>query len=162
MQDVRRQLYGEDDDIKFFKWIQGQLKDTEKRLEEGRAVLFHLESQLMNVACDDPGAAIGVQLALPILQVSCACVDTLLRWESDANLLGEVHLTWTCAPSTLGSVQWMPPRDMCCGRRHCGALVHHEGTPAGRQELQQMCRPGGEPAPASAAGAPRGQGHGLC
>ncbi len=81
MQDVRRQLYGEDDDIKFFKWIQGQLKDTEKRLEEGRAVLFHLENQLMNVACDDPGAAIGVQLALPILQVGRACIGELLLWE---------------------------------------------------------------------------------
>jgi len=31
-------------------------------------VLHHLEAQLINVACDDPGAAIGAQLALPLLQ----------------------------------------------------------------------------------------------
>ncbi|DBA96032.1 TPA: hypothetical protein ACH3X1_001533 [Trebouxia sp. C0004] len=66
--DVRRQLYGDDDDRKFFQWVQSQLKQTEKRLEDGRAVLHHLEAQLVNVACDDPGAAIGAQLALPLLQ----------------------------------------------------------------------------------------------
>jgi len=67
-QDVRRQLYGDEDDRKFFQWVQSQLKQTEKRLEDGRAVLHHLEAQLINVACDDPGAAIGAQLALPLLQ----------------------------------------------------------------------------------------------
>lgn len=66
--DVRRQLYGDEDDRKFFQWVQSQLKQTEKRLEDGRAVLHHLEAQLINVACDDPGAAIGAQLALPLLQ----------------------------------------------------------------------------------------------
>jgi hypothetical protein len=30
--------------------------------------LQHLEMQLINVACDDPGAIIGTQLALPLLQ----------------------------------------------------------------------------------------------
>lgn len=65
---MRRQLYGDDDDRKFFQWVQTQLKQTEKRLEDGRAVLHHLEAQLINVACDDPGAAIGAQLALPLLQ----------------------------------------------------------------------------------------------
>lgn len=68
MQDVRRQLYGDEDDRKFFAWVQGQVKQIEKRLEEGRAVLLHLENYLINVACDDPGMAIGMQLALPILQ----------------------------------------------------------------------------------------------
>ncbi|KAL3153768.1 hypothetical protein ABBQ32_013356 [Trebouxia sp. C0010 RCD-2024] len=66
--DVRRQLYGDEDDRKFFQWVQSQLKQTETRLENGRAVLHHLEAQLINVACDDPGAAIGAQLALPLLQ----------------------------------------------------------------------------------------------
>ena len=68
LQDVKRQLYTDDDDRKFFQWVQSQLKQTEKRLEDGRAVLHHLEAQLINVACDDPGAAIGAQLALPLLQ----------------------------------------------------------------------------------------------
>ena len=68
LQDVRRQLYADEDDRKFFGWVQTQLKSTEKRLEDGRAVLHHLEAQLINVACDDPGATIGAQLALPLLQ----------------------------------------------------------------------------------------------
>ena len=68
LQDVRRQLYGDEDDRKFFQWVQSQLKQTETRLENGRAVLHHLQAQLINVACDDPGAAIGAQLALPLLQ----------------------------------------------------------------------------------------------
>ncbi len=68
MQDVRRQLYNDEDDRTFFGWIQGELRSVEKRLEEGRAPLQHLEMHLINVACDDPGATIGAQLALPMLQ----------------------------------------------------------------------------------------------
>ena len=73
MQDVRHLLYDKDDDIEVYKWIQRQLKDTEKRMAEGRAILIYLQNQLVNVACDDPGAAIGAQVALPFLQVGSAC-----------------------------------------------------------------------------------------
>ncbi|KAK9841198.1 hypothetical protein WJX74_001758 [Apatococcus lobatus] len=66
--DVRRQLYNDEDDRTFFGWIQSELRSVEKRLEEGRATLQHLEMHLINVACDDPGATIGAQLALPMLQ----------------------------------------------------------------------------------------------
>ena len=69
MQAVRPKLCGHDEDIRIFKRIQLQLKETEERLAEGRAVLFHLQDQSMNAACEDPGPTIGVQLALPILQV---------------------------------------------------------------------------------------------
>jgi hypothetical protein len=65
---VRKQLYSEDDDKAFFNRIKAQLKQVEKRLEEGRCVLQHLEVHLINVACDDPGAVVGAQLALPLLQ----------------------------------------------------------------------------------------------
>jgi hypothetical protein len=68
MQDVRRQLYGSEDDRTFFDWVQKELRAVERRLEDGRAALVHLESALINVSCDDPGAPIGQQLALPILQ----------------------------------------------------------------------------------------------
>lgn len=68
MQDVRRQLYTLEDDVTFFDWIKNELKSVEKRLEDGRAVLQHMEMFLISVACDDPGATIGVQLALPLLQ----------------------------------------------------------------------------------------------
>ncbi len=66
--DVRRQLYNETDDRSFFNRIKDELKQVEKRLEDGRGALQHLEMHLINVACDDPGAVIGAQLALPILQ----------------------------------------------------------------------------------------------
>lgn len=66
--DVRKQLYSEDDDRSFFNRIKDALKSTEARLEEGRVALQHLEMFLLNVACDDPGAAIGTQLVLPMLQ----------------------------------------------------------------------------------------------
>lgn len=66
--DVRKQLYSEEDDRNFFNRIKDALKTTESRLEEGRVALQHLEMFLLNVACDDPGAAIGTQLVLPMLQ----------------------------------------------------------------------------------------------
>lgn len=66
---MRKQLYSEDDDRSFFNRIKDALKGTEARLEEGRVALQHLEMFLLNVACDDPGAAIGTQLVLPLLQV---------------------------------------------------------------------------------------------
>lgn len=45
----------------------------ERRLEEGRVALQHLEVMLLNVGCDDPGTAIGTQLLLPLLQVGTHC-----------------------------------------------------------------------------------------
>lgn len=68
MQDVRRQLYTLEDDVTFFDWIKLELKSVEKKLEDGRVALHHLEAFLIHVACDDPGAIIGAQLALPLLQ----------------------------------------------------------------------------------------------
>lgn len=68
LQDVRRQLYGDDDYKNFFEWILDEIKHINKKLEAGSAVLHHLEMFLMNVACNDPGAAIGANLVLPILQ----------------------------------------------------------------------------------------------
>ena len=45
-----------------------EIKVIEKRVEESRVALQHLEMHLINTACDDPGATIGMQLALPVLQ----------------------------------------------------------------------------------------------
>ena len=67
-QDVRRQLYSDKDDREIFTTIQDQLRRIDKQLEDGRAALQHLEMALINVACDDPGAAIGAHLILPLLQ----------------------------------------------------------------------------------------------
>lgn len=66
--DVRKQLYSDQDDKNFFEALKVALKAIEKRLEDSSVALQHLEMALINVACDDPGAMIGTQLALPILQ----------------------------------------------------------------------------------------------
>ena len=73
MQAMRCLLCSNDDEFEISKCIQGQLQDTEKRLAEGRVVLSCLQNQLIDVACDDPGPAIGAEVMLPILQVGCAC-----------------------------------------------------------------------------------------
>jgi hypothetical protein len=85
--DVRKQLYSDADDRQFFDRIKCGLKTIEGRLEEGRVALQHLELFLVNVACDDPGATIGSQLVLPLLQVrmrSCVvCVWLLVNVACD-------------------------------------------------------------------------------
>lgn len=88
MQNMRRQLYSKDHDIDFVKCTQVQLKDTEKRIGEGRSVLLHLQNQLIDVACDDPGAAIVMPVALPILQVGYACIGELCVGDSMRPCLG--------------------------------------------------------------------------
>jgi hypothetical protein len=80
--DVRKQLYSDSDDRQFFDRIKCGLKTIEGRLEEGRVALQHLELFLVNVACDDPGATIGSQLVLPLLQVgwgSATCCRSCAR-----------------------------------------------------------------------------------
>lgn len=66
--DVRKQLYSDADDKAFFESLKAALKAIDKRLEDSAVALQHLEMALINVACDDPGAMIGTQLALPVLQ----------------------------------------------------------------------------------------------
>eukprot|EP00955_Chlamydomonas_euryale_P017647 188644-Chlamydomonas_euryale.AAC.2 len=67
--DLRKQLYCDDDHKQLFEWLKAEVKAIDKRLDESRVALQHLEMQLLNTACDDPGAVIGMQLALPLLQV---------------------------------------------------------------------------------------------
>lgn len=66
--DIRRQLYSDEDDRQLYNTIIRELHDVDRKLEEGRAALHHLEMHVINVACDDPGCVIGSQLALPLLQ----------------------------------------------------------------------------------------------
>jgi hypothetical protein len=77
LQDVRKQLYTDEDDRTFFAWIQKERRTVEERLADGAAALQHLEMALVNTACDDPGAAVGAQLALPLLQVRSCCALVL-------------------------------------------------------------------------------------
>lgn len=68
LQDVRYQLHDEAEDHRLYKLAQKQLKQIEKRQLKGQAVLPLLENSVINLACDDPGAAIGPQLILPTLR----------------------------------------------------------------------------------------------
>ena len=68
MKDVRRQFYGDEDDRAFVDGIRSEIRTIENILDEGKAVLQLLEMHLVNVACNDPGAVIGNQLILPMLQ----------------------------------------------------------------------------------------------
>ena len=107
MQDVRCQLYDKDEDFAVFKCIQRQVKDAEERLAEGRAVVICLQSQLTNLACDDPGAAVSAQLALPILQVGHSRIDEVCCGTHEpCAALSPGQMTWTSRP--LG-----PPKAEC-------------------------------------------------
>eukprot|EP00210_Caulerpa_lentillifera_P004712 g4496.t1 len=66
--DFKKQLYSDLDDQTFFSRIKTELKQVEKRVEDGAVVLQHLEMFLINIACDDPGALIGTSVILPLLQ----------------------------------------------------------------------------------------------
>ena len=67
--DLRRQLYSDADDRAFYKEVQHSLKRLDELIEEGRVAVAQLEQHLLHVACDDPGAAVGMALILPRLQV---------------------------------------------------------------------------------------------
>lgn len=54
--------------------MQKQLKQIEKRQQQGQAVLPLLENSVIELACDDPGTVIGPQIILPTLR------KRLLAW----------------------------------------------------------------------------------
>ncbi|KAG7673994.1 hypothetical protein Ndes2526B_g02526 [Nannochloris sp. 'desiccata'] len=64
----RKELYVPADDIAIFETVQKQLKEIERRLDEGRVAVQHLLQYAINVACDDPGITIGQHIVLPFLQ----------------------------------------------------------------------------------------------
>ena len=63
--EIRKQLYTEKEDRSFFDNIKSVLKDLEKRIDTGCAALSHMETTIVNLACDDPGALIGSNVLLP-------------------------------------------------------------------------------------------------
>jgi hypothetical protein len=66
--DFRRQLYNNEDDRSFYVEVQASLKTLGEQLEQGKVAIGQLEQHLLNVACDDPGATVGMGLILPVLQ----------------------------------------------------------------------------------------------
>ena len=63
-----QQLYAHTDDINIFEMVQKQLKEVERRLDDGNVAVQHLMAFAVNVACDDPGITIGTNIVLPYLQ----------------------------------------------------------------------------------------------
>jgi hypothetical protein len=97
--EIRRQLYTEKDDRQFFDRIKTVLLDLEKRIDAGCAALSHMETIIVNLACDDPGAVIGSNLLLPrhqrnidlgaqkhMQQKAKEAEDEILRLEVEAEL----------------------------------------------------------------------------
>ena len=66
-EEMRKQLYSEDEDKYFYREVQKGIKEVETRMEEAKVAVSQLEQQLLNVACDDPGSTVGMSLLLPLL-----------------------------------------------------------------------------------------------
>ena len=49
-------------------FLQQHVKEGERCQAANRAALIHLEAQVINVACDDPGRAVGATVLLPMLR----------------------------------------------------------------------------------------------
>lgn len=63
--DLRRQLYTDADDQKYFDDVSTSLRSIQKRLHESTAAVTFLREQLFLVTCDDPGPLITMKLVLP-------------------------------------------------------------------------------------------------
>ena len=57
-----------DYELSIMKFLQQHVKEGERWLAANRAALIHLEAQVINVACDDPGRAVGATVLLPMLR----------------------------------------------------------------------------------------------
>lgn len=77
---------------------------VEKRLEESRVALQHLEMQLINVACDDPGeqhccsssnvhASLGARASREDWPCSCGCAPDQLQYHLAVWLVCSAVLT---------------------------------------------------------------------
>jgi hypothetical protein len=67
-EEMRRQLYSDEEDRIFFADVQNSIKSLNNQMDEGQVAIIHLEQYLLNVTCDDPGAALGLTVILPLLQ----------------------------------------------------------------------------------------------
>ena len=55
-------------ELSVVKFLQHHVKEGERFQAANRAALIHLEAQVINVACDDPGRAVGANVLLPMLR----------------------------------------------------------------------------------------------
>ena len=68
MQRLWPKLMTEKEDVAIYKSLQSELQQLDSKIAGGRAALALLEAQLMQAACDDPGAHILDQVVRPLLQ----------------------------------------------------------------------------------------------
>ncbi len=50
------------------RFLNQHIREGEKYQAKSRAALIHLEAQVIDVACDDPGRAVGSTVLLPMLR----------------------------------------------------------------------------------------------
>ncbi len=55
-------------ELSIVKFLQQHVKEGERCQAANRAALIHLEAQVINIACDDPGRAVGAIVLLPMLR----------------------------------------------------------------------------------------------
>ena len=55
-------------ELSVMKSLQQHVKEGEKIQAANRAALIHLEAQVIDVACDDPGTVVGANVLLPMLR----------------------------------------------------------------------------------------------
>ena len=85
--------------------VQAQLKEMTKDFEHGRAVVAPLRAQLVEAACDDPGAVLIPHLIVPLLkerlEAKAAAYQVCYSPDAHSSTLAEVQST--CEP-----LSWPP------------------------------------------------------
>ncbi|CAG9460117.1 unnamed protein product [Pedinophyceae sp. YPF-701] len=65
---ILRELYTDEDDRNHFNWIQDSMRVIEHDSRALSVIAAHLESQVLNLACDDLGQMVSSQITLPVLR----------------------------------------------------------------------------------------------
>jgi hypothetical protein len=98
--DLRRQLYTDQDDLKYFDDVSTSLRSIQNRLNESTAAVSIMSEQLFLVTCDDPGPLITMKLVLPMLRERLdALADAHAAKQAEAaeaELLSTVHIYPSC------------------------------------------------------------------
>lgn len=55
-------------ELSIVEFLHQHIKKGERIQAANRAALIHLEAQVINVACDDPGRVVGAHVLLPMLR----------------------------------------------------------------------------------------------
>jgi len=112
-QDVRRQMYTADDDRVFFDWIQRELRAVDKRLEDGRACLAHLELALVN-----------------LLLLNAAKAHISIPWPEQSRGAGVPKACMHCLPCLPKLQRCLRPRLSSTASQPCRPVLLSAAVPA--------------------------------